>query len=452
MKKERISFFHDGKNLICKVSDSMNYRKVFLKDRLLVWVDEGRGMPGEYYIIQSKGMSGEYICPSCGYKDTLENLIDGCDYCGTKFQIEDFKEKVSSIYRPNSATQRRDGFTIYKNFWPLYLILVIIVMALFSVTSNMGAGAMMLAPVMVLFLIVIFLAVVFGKSGKESVAEGPARNAKTLEQLREVEPQFSEEAFIGNLSNKLMSIYYAERMEDIRPFAECDMTPLLQARRGVIDCRLLECVLMEYRADNQYQCLDVKVKAGLTVLGNGSVFRTEEHLRLYMIRSVNAVTQSMNDVNVYKCDSCGAVIVQGIAVLITVCVCLAQQNAAKLIFPALAREMDGNAIPVEYMLINICPFIFYLIFMGCLVPEENKKTKRKVVYLAFYGMMCFWKILLEYLPQIGIIFAMNTSVRGIFDQSVMNRTVQFFSAPFSVVAFGLVSLAVGACLFIRDEA
>ena len=25
-----------------------------------------------------------------------------------------------------------------------------------------------------------------------------------------------------------------------------------------------------------------------------------------MVRNVNAVTQSMNDVNVYKCDSCGA--------------------------------------------------------------------------------------------------------------------------------------------------
>ena len=136
--------------------------------------------------------------------------------------------------------------------------------------------------------------------------EGPARTSRTLEQLRSVDPYFSEEAFIGNLSNKLMSIYYADCMKDIRAFVECDMTPLLQARRGVFDCRLLECVLMEYHTHDQYQCLDVKVKAGLTVLQNGSVFRSEEHLRLYMVRNVNAVTQSMNDVNVYKCDSCGA--------------------------------------------------------------------------------------------------------------------------------------------------
>lgn len=299
-------YSHDGKNLICKVSDYMRYRKLFLKNGKLVWADEGKGMPGEYYIMQSRSMNGSYICPNCGREDTLQNLVDGCDYCGTKFQIEDFNEKVSSVYRPGSSIQRRDGFTLLKNFWPLYFVLAMLVMAAFIILPQMGGIAMLLLPVVMLALMVIFLAVLIGKSGTESVKEGPAKNAQTLEQLRAVDPLFSEEAFIGNLSNKLMSIYYAESMNDIRPFVECEMTPLLNARKGVMDCKMLECVLLSFRSDNQYQYLEVKVKSALTVYENNAIGTAEDHLQFYLVRSIQAVTKSTSDVNVYTCHSCGA--------------------------------------------------------------------------------------------------------------------------------------------------
>lgn len=336
-------YSHDGKNLICRISDAMRYRKSLFAGNSLVWSEEGGGRPGEYYIIQAKSMSGNCICPNCGREDTLEHLVDGCDYCGTKFQIGDFKQKVSSVYNPGSRTQKRSGFTFLKNFWPMYIILLLMFIGGQIVLGMLMSGAslfmenpeafkiteileqtgivetlenmnlleylvILLVPAGILIgglLIIIFLVVLLGKTTKESVKEGPAKTKNTLIQLRQVDPHFSEESFIGNLSNKLMSICYAESMEEIRPFAECDMTPFIQNYRTVVDCKLLECVLMDFQTKGEYQYLTVKLRLDLTLYENGRVGKAGTHLMLGLVKSIRAVTQSIHDVNVYHCNSCG---------------------------------------------------------------------------------------------------------------------------------------------------
>lgn len=298
-------YSHDGKNLICKISDVMRYKKSFFDQNGFVWADEGRGMPGEYYILQSRSVNGNYICPNCGHEDTLENLMDGCDYCRTKFQIEDLQQKVSSVFNPGSKTQERSGFTLKKNFVPLYVILVIVVFGLINSVGYMGGAAMLLMPLVGFVAIAIFLAVLMGKTSKESIDGGPARTRQTLEKIRSVDPHFSEETFIGILSNKLMSICYAESDAQIRPFVECDVMPFMATHRNIMDCKMIECVLMDYQTVEDYQYLNVSAKIGLTTYNNGRAFKTEAHLRMGLVKSIRAVTQSISDVNVYRCTSCG---------------------------------------------------------------------------------------------------------------------------------------------------
>ncbi len=298
-------YSHDGKNLICKISDEMNYRKTFYDGNRCVWSDERKKSQGEYYIIQSKSMNGNYICPSCGWEGTLECFVDGCDYCQTKFHIEDLKQKVSSVYNPGDWTQRRDGFTIHKNFVPMYVVLVIIVIALLAIGSNTGGSMMMLAPLLAFGVMAVFTMIFVGKKSKESMTGGPAKTSQTLEKIRNVDKHFSIETLIGNLSNKLLSICYASSAEEIGPFAVCDMTTLIARYRGVIDCKLLECVLMDYQTDDNFQHLQVKVGMMLTRYENGRVRQEKAYLKLGLIKSIRALTQSINDVNVYRCNSCG---------------------------------------------------------------------------------------------------------------------------------------------------
>lgn len=284
----------------------MNYRKTFHDRNRCVWSDERKKTSGEYYMIQSRSMNGNYICPSCGWEGALECFVDGCDYCQTKFHIEDLKQKVSSVYNPGDWTQHRDGFTIHKHFVPMFVALSIIVLALLAVGMNTGGAMMMLAPLLGFVVMAVFLMLFVGKKSRENVAGGPARTRQTLDKIRRVDEHFSLETFIGNLSNKLLSICYAGSAREIEPFAVCDMTPLLARYRGVIDCKLLECVLMDYQADDHFQHLRVKVGMLLTRYENGGVRQEKAYLNLSLIKSIRALTQSINDVNVYRCNSCGA--------------------------------------------------------------------------------------------------------------------------------------------------
>ncbi len=110
--------------------------------------------------------------------------MDGCDYCQTKFHIEDLKQKVSSVYNPGDWTQHRDGSTIHKNFVPMYMALGIIVIALLAIGSNMGGAMMILAPLFGIVVMALVMSLFVGKKGRESaeaVLPGQIRHWKRYE-------------------------------------------------------------------------------------------------------------------------------------------------------------------------------------------------------------------------------------------------------------------------------
>lgn len=82
-----IYYSHDGKNLICKILDKLKYKRIFYKNGRPIWNDGSDGKECEYYIIRSKSVDGKCICPNCGHEDIIENLLDGCDYFQTKYEI-----------------------------------------------------------------------------------------------------------------------------------------------------------------------------------------------------------------------------------------------------------------------------------------------------------------------------------------------------------------------------
>lgn len=63
---------------------------------------------------------------------------------------------------------------------------------------------------------------------------------------------------------------------------------------------------MDYRTDDSFQHLQVKAGMILTKYENGRVRQEKTYLKLSLVKSIRALTQSINDVNVYRCNSCGA--------------------------------------------------------------------------------------------------------------------------------------------------
>lgn len=143
-----------------------------------------------------------------------------------------------------------------------------------------------------------------------------------------------------------------------------------------------------------------------------------------------------------------AVLVQAIAVLITVYMFMDQENIKK-IFTSGKEIAEIHSLPVEYMLINICPFILYLIFYICHITAENKNGQGRMIPAVFFGVCCAMKVILEFLFQFSGVYYSLTGMTAVetASRSVLNSAIAIASRPCSVIAFGLFCLAAGMKLY-----
>lgn len=293
------SYAHDGKNMICTVKDNVFYKKVWYRDRKVLWTEEPSGKEGEYYIMQSRSVKGGYICPNCANPGTLESMIDGCDYCGTKFHLEDFKEKVSFFYLPSALTGSRS-----RNPAKLIFIPVLWFVIGLSILNMLSASGVNTAPMWIAFIVGFLLIVAVMEFFNST--KGASHSTLTKSKLRSVDPYFSEEYFVGSLTNKLLSIHYAENPEEIRPFAMCDLSGHIRDYQNVAECSLVNYLLEDFFTDENWQHLKVSVDLKLIRDVNGRFREEREHLKLHLFRSVSLKASAVSDAVVYTCAGCGA--------------------------------------------------------------------------------------------------------------------------------------------------
>ena len=61
------------------------------------------------------------MCPNCGNLSSRSNLIDGCDFCGTKFTIEDLDNRVASFgFRRDFLVSEGKREAIRKIIYPWF--------------------------------------------------------------------------------------------------------------------------------------------------------------------------------------------------------------------------------------------------------------------------------------------------------------------------------------------
>lgn len=301
-ENQRLPFFsyaHDGKHMLCTVKDSVSYKKVWYRNRQILWVEEPKNKEGHYYLMQSKSPAGGYICPNCANPGTLESLTDGCDYCGTKFHLEDFQEKVSCFYLPETPTQTKNRNPINYIVIPLFFFM----MGLFIMNVLQARGISLLSGWIILIIGLLLIAAVMEII---NLKNGASRTTVTKHNLRQTDPFFSEEYFVGNLTNKLASIHYAGHPEEVSPFALCDFSNYIEACQDVVECRLTSYLLKDFFTDESWQHLKVQTTLTLKRDIDQQIRAERRKLNLHLIRDKNLFTSASNSAIVYTCKGCGA--------------------------------------------------------------------------------------------------------------------------------------------------
>lgn len=119
----RSKIYFDGRYNVNDVYEEIYATRTFLRG--------GRNIKRIYdkevahYTLLSVKNAGEndVVCPNCGSVSSRSNLLDGCDFCGTKFTVEDLDNRVGSFgFRRDFQVSEGKREAIKKLIYPwIYL-------------------------------------------------------------------------------------------------------------------------------------------------------------------------------------------------------------------------------------------------------------------------------------------------------------------------------------------
>lgn len=243
-------YHRDGKYMVCQASQMTGIEKNYIRDDVLVG-REKQTRDITYYILHSRNENGLYICPNCGAEQPLDKLLDGCDYCKTKFDISAYDDKVMSVMKNKSTYDTREG-----NFSEVIGWMVLAILGVIGVMAGLMLALFTFGLSMV-FALFGGLAVYLGIRGAMKSNEGVVRNTRWKYKIQDNNPDFSEEEFIGSLDCKLKSIHYASSPQELTAFVKCDVAPFIRSYQNIVNCEIGKISFKDYRVEGDYQYLDI---------------------------------------------------------------------------------------------------------------------------------------------------------------------------------------------------
>lgn len=317
----------DGKYQIHEVMEEIEAKRRFTRNGREIFLRSNE--QAAHYTVITALQRGEdtVICPNCGNETTRENLIDGCDYCGTKFTVEDLGDKISKFslqddYGIAYAKYKKSRWKsitgvmvlsfvlifLFINFCVLLLTVgepsdgdptnpLILALGLGSVGGIISG--MLACPVVLLYLMVIFplreISASFKYRSKKKLAALKTREAfnhQVAEQVRAFDPLFSESNFVSSLQNRLSQVLFGDDPQYQR----------------VMDYDI-ECLTLEgFTVAQGLQQLRVSLKLRLFEL-NPKLTKVKSRypsVQLLMVKDETCKTQAICEPSVMVCPNCGS--------------------------------------------------------------------------------------------------------------------------------------------------
>lgn len=288
-----------------------------------------------YTFLSAKTMGNDdVVCPNCGSISSRINLIDGCDYCGTKFTVEDLDNRISSFgFRRDFQVSEKKRQAIRKLICPwIYMsgIMPMFYMGLFlpflyveemnlflrfamGLFCGIGLGFAGFALVffsMFFILPVVVLANLYWGVLNDRIAYRPEKEIekemKMAKKVRAGDPLFSIQSFFGNVQNKLCAIHFADNSSEVNAFSDCDLSRYTKEYKDVVDIDTLSLSMDSYERKGGVQRAIVSASLLLREFKNGTLEERKEILRVFLEKNEDCKTQTVCAPSILKCRGCGS--------------------------------------------------------------------------------------------------------------------------------------------------
>lgn len=337
--KQNRSF--DGKYEITEVTEPVIAKTAYIKDGKQIYSKKDKEL-ARYVLLNAKETGPDtIICPGCGAPASREDLLDGCDSCGTKFIIEDLGTKINDH---GFRTDYDLFYEKYRHFRKMMTIIVGAVLAIISlafsfcwcgysydaaIEADAGPVGAVFATLfailfvtasftflgMFFFFILIFpiiqlsaSATHFSKKLMKKLKDANVDDTRIQKEVRKYDPNFSVYSFYSGIQNKLASVHFAETPQQINAFTTFDLSYMLNAYQNVVDIDTDYISLRYYNVDQASGLQVAGVEAYLTLSEyiNGKIKRRDEKLQLTLTKSAACTTQAVCGPSIFKCKGCAS--------------------------------------------------------------------------------------------------------------------------------------------------
>ena len=286
-----------------------------------------------YTFLSAKSVSpNQVVCPNCGSIATRDNLIDGCDYCGTKFTVEDLSGRVASFgFRRDFEVQEAKQQAARKALFPWVYMAIVLPLAhiglflpfsgryegdmLFQIGLGLagavifGGGGFIMATIPMLMIVTLVM-VASEQLSKWIPTYRPAQDWKReiqwAERVRQQDPLFSIQSFFGGFENKLYAIHFADTLNEVNAFSDCDLSGQLQNYRDVVDIETISLMLNDYGIRNGMQMATVGAILLVRELKAGKIETRKEVVRMCLEKNADCKTQAVCGPSILRCKKCGS--------------------------------------------------------------------------------------------------------------------------------------------------
>ena len=332
----------DGKYAITDLDEQIEAKRRYTRDGKTLFLRTSNQV-AHYTVLHARrvGDSDTVICPNCGHEATRENLIDGCDYCGTAFTVEDLGSRISAFsfrdkYDIAHAKYKELRFT-YASHAILILFAVLYFFFLFCFTvvllDDPGSGeamnpffwtftllgicgcfaALFDMPFAAFYMLVIFpalnISASFKYSSRRKLAALRAQeeaDAAFAKRLRAADPLFSVADLLSHVHFELSSVIFAGNAAEINTFACTDLSPYLKGYADVFDYDTERITFTDLKEEDGLRKLSLCAQIRLFFHDGRKVKSRRENIRLQLVRSAACKTRSVCAPSVMRCRNCGS--------------------------------------------------------------------------------------------------------------------------------------------------
>lgn len=333
-------YYSDGKYDIIDVTEQVAAKTIYLKNGKPVYTKVDKEL-ANYTVLQAKSTGPRrFICPNCGAETTREALLDGCDYCGTRFSVEDLGSRIAVFaFRPDEKLRYEKrlrtrsrliflavcaavaavflGFTIYGiKIAPELLakadggIILTLLATIFAVVVASPvyiiSFLIVYAGVIIPAVLVLGAAAYFSYRRLQKKRTNPMMDRFYEHTIRKEDPNFSIANFYSSLQNKISSFIYAENARQLQAFSQSDLSGLLAKYRDVVGIDVDYMSITDFSRDEALQHADVDAHLILTRYNGKRCRVRRETMHLKLVKDASCKTQAVCAPAVMRCRGCGS--------------------------------------------------------------------------------------------------------------------------------------------------